>query len=394
MKIFLDAVSRTPTVSIGTQALIIGSLEIVAKHFEDATFVMLSAYPELEKYYCDKERFKIELVKRSPGQMGTIRDITGIIKRVDAIVSTWGDGYITTPPHKILNKTIFFNIPCKKPSVLFTASIGPFTGSIKQFFAKKGLSQFDVLTVRDTVTFDYLRNLGLKNLHLLPDTAYALEPVGTERTKEILKGEGTPADQKYIGLNISQLLNYLCAQSNVYEYPKLMAEVADYLVDTFKLPVVLIPHQIYPETFPVADTSVYESLDGDDRVAVREVIKYVKNKDAVFPILGEYTAREYKGIISLSDIFIGGRMHTVIGATSTCVPSVIIQYSHKALGVMNMLGLNDYVWDFKAPKEGLFRKIDQVWESRDKIRKGLVKKMGNIKRDVFTPGALLKDLIK
>lgn len=394
MKIFLDALSRTPTISIGTQALIIGSMEIIAKHLDDVTFVMLSAYPELEKYYCDKENFKIEFVKRSPWQLGSMKDIIGIIKQVDAIVSPWGDGYITTPPHKILNKTIFFNLPRKKPSILFTASIGPFAGRIKQFFAKKGLSQFDVLTVRDTVTFDYLQKLGLRNVHLLPDTAYALEPSASDRVKEILEGEGVPTDKKYIGLNISQLLNYLCKQSNAYDYPKLMAEAADYIVDTFKVPVVLIPHQIYPESFLVVDKSVYESLDGDDRVAVREVMKQVNRKDAVFPILGEYTAREYKGVISLSEIFIGGRMHSVIGATSTCVPSVIVQYSHKASGVMDMLGLKDYVWDFKAPKQALFEKIDRVWKSRDEIRKNLQDRMKSIKKDVFIPGALLKDLIR
>ncbi len=109
MKIFLDALSKGPTVSIGTQALIIGSMEILSKHIKNAEFVMLSRYPDLENAYLSKEPYKVELVNRGDSQLGAILDIKKIINRVDCVVSAWGDGYITTPPHKISNTSWDFS---------------------------------------------------------------------------------------------------------------------------------------------------------------------------------------------------------------------------------------------------------------------------------------------
>jgi len=40
VKIFLDALSRVPTVSVGTQALILGSMYIIVRRFPDVEFVI------------------------------------------------------------------------------------------------------------------------------------------------------------------------------------------------------------------------------------------------------------------------------------------------------------------------------------------------------------------
>ena len=50
MKIFVDALSRIPTVSIGTQALIIGCLQILHRRFPEASFVLLSGRPAQERH--------------------------------------------------------------------------------------------------------------------------------------------------------------------------------------------------------------------------------------------------------------------------------------------------------------------------------------------------------
>ena len=56
-------------------------------------------------------------------------------------------------------------------------------------------------------------------------------------------------------------------------------------------------------------------------------------------------------------------MHSAIGAVSSGVPSVLIQYSHKASGVMELVGLRDFVWDFKAPREQLLEMIEHTWKT-------------------------------
>jgi polysaccharide pyruvyl transferase WcaK-like protein len=385
--------SRLATGSIGTQAFIISSMHIIKKQIPQVEFIMLSCYPEMDRaYYCNLG-FDVNLIKRSENQLGTIKDILSIIKNVDAVVSVWGDGYISNPPYKLAHKTAFLKYK-NKPTVLFPSSIGPFSGKIKTFIAKKGLKQFDKIMVRDTVTFKYFKEIGLENVTLLPDTAFILEPSGESAVDEIFKKENIPTGRQYIGLNISQLLNCLFREKKGGNYPLLMAEIADHLYQEFHCNVLLIPHQVYLTQYEYLDPALLTSIDGDDRYAIREVMKYVKNTKNVYPVLGEYNAMETKGVIGRCQIFIGGRMHSIIGALSLGIPSVILQYSHKAQGVMDMLELAQYVWDHNSSKEELIELIDTVWNNRNDLKRDIQTRMTSIKKEAWRAGEILLEELK
>jgi len=389
MKIFLDGLSRLPAISIGGQALLIASMQIVEKYVDKAEFVMLSSYPEIEKLFFCNQPHKVEMIQRSKSQLGTVFDVRSIVKNVDAIVSAWGDGYITIPPHKIFMKTRFFGSGV--PSVLFPSSIGPFSsGVLKRFLAKKGLGVFDKTMARDTITFKYLKEIGLKDVKLIPDTAFVLNPASNDRINEIFVKENVPRLNHYVGLNISQLLNRLYKQIGV-SYPKFMADIVCHLNKVCDRHVLLVPHQICPSNNNVQRIFLCPM---DDRDAINGVMNYVKDKEIASPILGEYNAGEYKGVISRCEIFIGGRMHSVIAAISSGIPSAIIQYSHKAGGVMEMCGLREYVWDFKAPKQDFLKIIDKLWYSRVSLQSELQGRMMKIKENAWKSGELLVEALK
>lgn len=347
---------------------------------------MLSSYPEIEKTYC--KSYNVNIIKRSKSQLGTIKNIRSIIKEADAVVSAWGDGYITTPPYKIFYKTTFIKSN-KKPSILFPSSLGPFYGKLKRYLSKKGLERFDRIMARDTITFKYLNEIGVKNIHLIPDTAFLLDPVEQDRIHEIFVKESVPRRNQYIGLNISQLLNRLYMGVGV-NYPKFMAELVYHLNKAFAGHVLLIPHQICPSCINVQRMFSYFM---DDRDAISEVMSYIKDKEIVSPILGEYNSREYKGVITKCEIFIGGRMHSIIAAVSSSIPSVIIQYSHKAMGVMDMIGLSQYVWDFRSPKEELIDMINNMWHSRESLRSDIQTQMIKIRNNAWKAGRILIDTL-
>lgn len=393
MKIYLDALSKGPTVSIGTQALIIGSIEIISKYFKDAQIVMLSSFPEVDKAYLDKESYRVELVQRCGNQVGAMCNVREILGRVDCIVSAWGDGYITTPPHKILQKTVFLK-KHNKSLILFPSSIGPFYGKIKRILSYLGLKRFDKIMVRDTVTLSYLNALGLREVTLVPDSAFVLSPAGASRVNDILSIEHVPENVSCIGLNVSQLLNRLCKDRFNLEYPKLITRVVNYLKETFKRHVLLIPHQIIPNVYKISGGEQNQQFHGDDRQAINDVMRYIDDKSMVIPVLGEYSCREYKGIIGRCEMFIGGRMHSVIAAVSMGVPAVIMQYSHKATGVMDMLGLKSYVWDISSSEQELIAKINDVWNHRIELREHISTKMKIIKHDADAAGTILEKALK
>jgi len=392
MKIYLDALSIRPTVSIGSQAFILGSMKIIKNYYNNAQFTMLSAFPEMDKMYCSKGGYDVNFVKRTPSQYDTIKKIQSIVKQVDAIVSVWGDGYITISPHKILYKTSFLKSK-SKPLILFPSSIGPFKGNIKRYLAKKGLEKFDRLMARDTITFNYLKELGIKNVDLIPDVAFVLDRASDTAVGDILKKEKIPIEDKYIGLNISQLLNYLFKVTLGLDYVKLMVDVINTLRRKTRVRILLIPHQIYP-SFCHDDigTGMTFSRGGDDRYVIRQIMERINpDKEMVNPILGEYSSAEYKGIIGKCTIFIGGRMHSIIAALSCGVPSVIMQYSHKASGTMSLLGLEEYVWDFKGAKEELLSKIMNLWDSHEALKEN-VKAIGlKAQEDAWKAGTILKE---
>ena len=378
MKIFVDALSRIPTVSIGTQALIIGCLQILHRRFPAATFVMLSSRPAQEHHYLDTTGLEIEYVPRATSQWGTGRQLRGILRCVDAVASAWGDGYVGQASWRLLQKALLLK-RTDVPLILVTSSLGPFRNGLDAWCARRGLALFDVLTVRDLNTQRHVQNLGLKNVHCLADTAFVLEPVPAERVAAILRQEGVPEGEPFIGLNASILLHHRFPALNGRPYADIMAELIAQVRRTTRLPVVLIPHQVYPAGFAGLTPEIQRSPDGDDRVAADLILDRLSTRQGVYALRGDYSPAEYKGILGRCELFIGGRMHAVISAVSMHVPSVIMQYSHKASGVMESLGLNEWVWDVRAPAAELFARVDRAWTERQVLRRRLADRSG---RDV------------
>lgn len=394
VKIFLDALSRVPTVSVGTQALILGSMYIIVRRFPDVEFVMLSAAPEVEHFYLDDSPFRVRLVHRSLSQFGTIQQIRQILNEVDAVVSAWGDGYSTFPPHLIFRKTFILKRR-RIPLILFTASIGPFEKGLRGTMARWGLSAFDRLTVRDMNTYRYISALGLKGVKAFPDTAFALPPSSDAQIDQVFMSECIPQDRPLIGVNVSILLQQKMSNDTAdsISYNKLMLLLVKHLQQITDATIILIPHQFYPEKYALTDEAMRSGRDGDDRVAVEMVRKNLENKRNVYTVKGEYTPSEYKGLISRCQMFIGGRMHSVIASLSTCVPSVIMGYSHKAGGVMEMLGLSDHVWDINNSPSELMGKVTSVWQCRQDIRNKLLANIPQVNEEAFKTGDVLAEVL-
>lgn len=367
MKIYFDVLSLKPTTSIGTQAYIISGMQIIAKKYPAAEFFLLSVNPVVDEHYLKHTSFNYQLIKRDKSRIGTWRQVRNIIKMVDVVVSSWGDAYISTPPHILFRKALMLK---KKgiPLILFTSSIGPFSGGIKRYLAVKGLKMFDFISVRDAITYDYLKELQIKNVKLVHDSAFVLKPISKEDVLSLLQNSGL-SNEKYIGLNVSVLMYNLFNQAG-RNYAKEVAKYSEWLVETFNLPVVLIPHQIFPKCYNYT-MNQYVSRGGDDRFAADKVLELVTDKNHIIGLSNEYTPMELKGIIQGSEIFIGARMHSVIAALSTATPALIMKYSHKAEGMMKFLDLEENLWDINDTLDKLKEKTTELWNKKDKVREKL-----------------------
>ena len=77
-------------------------------------------------------------------------------------------------------------------------------------------------------------------------------------------------------------------------------------------------------------------------------------------------------------------MHSVTASLSSKVPSLIMQYSHKAMGMMKMLNLSEFIWDITADNQMLKSKIKSLWESKHIIKDKLKRIIPPIKSEIFS----------
>ena len=282
---------------------------------------------------------------------------------------------------------ISYAILLGKPVVLYGDSLGYFKNPVLNYIAKFVFNRTKLILVREELSKKYLDDNNIINpkIYVTADPAFLLNAVPQSRVFEILSNEGIDEIQRpLIGINSSGLISRFREEKHQKaeeEFTNIMAKVVDNLVENLNATILMIPH-------------VYTPND-DDRVAIDRIFHKVKNKSNVKMIKNEYTPQELKGIIGQCDLFIGARMHATIAATSMLVPTVGIAYSHKMHGIIGeMLGQKKYIIDIKELNyENLISTINDAWENRGEIKKGLEVKIPVVKERAMLNGKLVKELL-
>ena len=87
-------------------------------------------------------------------------------------------------------------------------------------------------------------------------------------------------------------------------------------------------------------------------------------------------------------------MHANIAAISMCIPTISIAYSIKAPGIMDMVGLDKYVCDFRTVTFAeLISKIEDMLSNREKIVENMTPKIEDLKESVWLNVELVQDLL-
>lgn len=275
-----------------------------------------------------------------------------------------------------------------KPFVIYAQSIGPFNNIFTRMISKHCLDKVDLLMVRDEITDQYLKKIGIKNkIYLTADVAMILDAVDDARCNEIIMLEKINDKRRpIVGISSSQHIFELCDKdinnnvSNPYIF--IMAEIIKYLIKEINAQIIFIPH-------------VTNNQSIDDRYVAREIYKLIDYKDKITLIENEYSPEELKAIIGKCDLFIGARMHANIAATSMCVPTLAISYSHKTGGIMKMLGLEKYVVNFRTMTiEDIIVLVDDLWKNKEQITNHLKKRICSIKKSALQNSELVKELIE
>lgn len=221
---------------------------------------------------------------------------------------------------------------------------------------------FDKVTVRENVTLsNLLDSLGEDVLKYYPDPAFLMEPKKNELPKGFKEG-------KMIGINLSSLVLDEKYGSNQSKILQAYYQMIEYIIDETDLDIVFVPHV----------------MQGKDLKVLKLLFDKYKDTNRVVLVDNEsLKANELKYIISKCKFFMGARTHATIAAYSTMVPTLVMGYSVKSVGIAGDLFGTDknYVIPTKTIKDGNELKNGLKWlfDNEMEIRQRLEEKIPEYK---------------
>ena len=394
----------------GCQALIYTTTKILKQVFPNATFTIFSWEPEYDQANIDNSAIECKFIQHrfqtnefslrnrlwlAINNYGIKTDriiwvkpsFYNAIKSCDLLVVSGGDVLADYGDESI--KHCFFPIAVavalKKPVYVFAQSISQYQSEEMLKFARFYLNKVSLITVRERLSFDYLKNIGIKApLHLTADPAFTLMPCSDSRLNEIVQAENLPdTNSAIIGISVSETATRW-SESSHEDFAKVMAKVCDQLINKYKAKIVFVPHVSYPN-----------DPANDDRVAGRAVRSLMFNKQDAFLIEGDYSCEELKAVIGRYALFIGTRTHATIAAASMLVPTIAIAYSIKAFGIMeDILDKEKCVCDLtNLNSQDLLSRAEYLIENSENVVKEMAERLKKIRKRSMLNGELAKEIM-
>lgn len=255
----------------------------------------LQAYYQLKK---NKNYFPMDILP--------YRKSIKSLKKGDVEISVGGDIYCYDDYPKFIKlHELISKRGCK--SVLLGCSLE------KKLFENplfvEDMKRYDYISARESLTYQLLKDSGLTNIGLIPDSAFAL-PL------ECLPLPEGFIENNTIGLNVSPLIIRKETEKGiVYEN---FVYLMQWILENTECSIALIPHVVWE--------------DNDDRTVLRKLYDKFKNTGRVV-LIDDCNCMQLKGFISRCRFFVGARTHATIAAYSTGVPTLVLGYSIKSRGI-------------------------------------------------------------
>lgn len=237
------------------------------------------------------------------------RDFLNAISSDDVMISTGGD--MLCYGNNMVNTTNDILHKRGIKTILWGCSMGPENYTLEKV---NTLRNFTLIYARESLTYDYFKSLGLKNVVCLPDPAFVLDDESCELPHVFDAGN-------VIGINVSPY---------VFKNTKFRMEFVSLLKFILKdtdYKILLIPHVLW--------------TGQDDRTISEGIVAIMEDQRISILDSNKYNYLQIRHIIGCCDLFIGGRTHAVISAYSMCVPTIALGYSIKSKGIAKDIGLDD-----------------------------------------------------
>lgn len=291
------------------------------------------------------------------------------LRSEDVLVSIGGDifCYENYRKYNLLHQYALKQV---KHSILIGCSIEP--DSLTDHALLKDLETFEFISARELITYNALKNAGLKNVSYCPDTAFSLPAAETALPDHFIP-------QNTVGINISPLfLNKSADAELILENLRLV--VRDVLSSS-SASVAFVPHVVWE--------------NNDDRIPLQKLYQEFQSTGRVC-LIEDQDARKLKWIISQCSYFIGARTHATIAAYSTGVPTLALGYSVKSRGIArDLFGAEEhYILPYQdiTSSDMLLKNFHWLIRHTEETKKTLMEKTEIYQREIVNMGSKLKEL--
>lgn len=299
---------------------------------------------------------------------------------IDFSGEMWGDHAEPVGKNRFLVNLIKLRVAqlLGRKTALLAGSQGPFNKCPEIDFAKVVFKNFNIVSNRESTSKDILEKneFDVSHVRNFTDPAFLFEPASDTDMAEIYIRERIhDSKRKTVGF---VLCGFNMLEGPYDKEPRRddefiqFAEVVEYIIGKLDARIVLLSHQngfILPPNFQL--------INGRDYPYAEQLHDVVKKRglvdtDNLLCIDRPYLPKETKAIIGQFDMFVTGRIHGFVAATSQFVPTVIITrghggVSHRNIGFARSVGLEEYVSN-PADATDMIRKIDKCWNNMDQIR--------------------------
>jgi colanic acid/amylovoran biosynthesis protein len=299
---------------------------------------------------------------------GAQRDLLRAYAEADVVVSCAGNFLYSSGllrlPLLLHLLALVYGAWMGKPVYMLPQTLGPFRAGWEVWLLKWALRQVQVVMVRDQLSMQLLQrggsahpNVIVANVIVAPDIAFLYrghEPsfVNALRQRPILADPQNRPPLLGVTLINWQAQHDLFAGQAAYELG--VAAAIRHFVTRYNGVAVLFAQVLGP------------NLADDDRVPARRVAALLADLgERVIQIDEELSPAQLKAGYGAVDIFLGSRLHANIFALCEGRPVLAIAYQYKTHGIMQMLGLGEWVIDIEeVTGERICPMLDALWTAR------------------------------
>lgn len=326
----------------GDDALLMAIIEDLKRYKESPNIVVLSANPkETAKQYRVKaiNRLNPFSIMKHMKKAGML--ISGGGTLIQDATSTQSLWYYLAIISCALKK--------KLKVMLYSNGIGPLNGANNRRLVKKVLNKVDLITLRDPEAKESLEEIGVSEPETLvtADPVFGMDMLDAEYGRSLLKKFGVPEKcGRLMGVSVRRTRD----TGAVFE--REMAKICDYAAEKYGFYPVFVPMQ-----------------PNKDEAISRSIMQKMTHSAAIVDIgLDVY---DMMSIVAAMDLCVGMRLHSLIYATSNCVPLIGLVYDPKIKSFMDYAGQSMYL-DIRTLSAAEGEKlVDECVENYDRISEEL-----------------------